>query len=168
MSRGLRLRRAARALLVDPQQRVLLVRFDFGGRIIWALPGGGLDPGESVEHGLRRELAEELGLMEFTLGPHVWNREHIIPMITGHDGQRDTIHLVDVEAFDPAPMIGWDGLRAENVHEIRWWTQSELAEVSAEYEMEPGETRFAPRRLAVLFEQLVTHGPPSVPIDTGI
>lgn len=28
----------------------------------WAIPGGGLDPGESLEDGLRRELQEELGV----------------------------------------------------------------------------------------------------------
>ena len=28
----------------------------------WAIPGGGLDPGESLEDGLRREIHEELGI----------------------------------------------------------------------------------------------------------
>lgn len=28
----------------------------------WAVPGGGLDPGESLENGLRREMKEELGV----------------------------------------------------------------------------------------------------------
>ena len=28
----------------------------------WAIPGGGLDPGESLEDGLRREMEEELGI----------------------------------------------------------------------------------------------------------
>lgn len=165
---GLRLRRAARALLLTPDAFVLLARYDFGGRIVWALPGGGLDDDESVETGLRRELAEELGLTKFELGPHIWNREHIIPMNTGHDGQRDTIHLVRVDSFEPAPQIGWDGLRAEHVHELRWWSPPELGGVSTALEIHPGDTRFAPRGLARFVQQLLDDGPPATPIDVGI
>ncbi|HSB38486.1 MAG TPA: hypothetical protein VLD13_05300 [Gaiellaceae bacterium] len=35
----------------------------------------GLDPGESDADGLRRELAEELVLDDFELGPLLWRRE---------------------------------------------------------------------------------------------
>lgn len=46
----------------DPQGRVLLVR-QIGGPYAgaWLLPGGGVDAGESVEEGLRREMREETG-----------------------------------------------------------------------------------------------------------
>lgn len=164
----LRLRRAARALLLTPGHEVLLARFEFPAGTVWAMPGGGLDDEETVEDGLRRELAEELGLVDFELGPHVWNREHVIPMSTGHDGQRDTIHLVRIDRFDPAPQIGWDALRAEHVHELRWWHLHELSAMPTDLEIEPGQQRFAPRRLAALVGDLVTVGPPTVPIDTGI
>jgi ADP-ribose pyrophosphatase YjhB (NUDIX family) len=156
-----RFRQAARAVILDPDDHALLVRFVFPSGIeAWALPGGGLDPGETVEAGLRRELAEELGLVEFEIGPHIWNREHVIPMITGHDGQRDTIHLVRVEHFDPVPQIGWDRMRAEFVHEMRWWSPAEIAAAH--------DRRFAPARLARLLDELLASGPPCVPIDTGI
>jgi ADP-ribose pyrophosphatase YjhB (NUDIX family) len=162
----LRFRQAARALLLDPDDHVLLVRFEFPTATVWALPGGGLDEGESVADGLRRELFEELGLSRFELGPHVWNREQVIPMMTGHDGQQDRIHLVRVDRFEPEPTIGWDALRAEHVHEIRWWSLDELAEVSAD--LRPGQVRFAPRRLATLVRDLLDFGPPPAPIDTGV
>ncbi len=165
---ALRLRQAARAILLDPDDHILLVRFEFPGATVWALPGGGLDEGESVADGLRRELHEELGLTGFELGPHVWNREHVIPMTTGHDGQQDRIHLVRTDRFEPEPTIGWEALRAELVHEIRWWSIDELVDVPTDLDAAPGQVRFAPRRLAFLVRDLLESGPPARPIDTGI
>lgn len=164
----LQFRQAVRALLLDPDDHILLVRFEFPTASVWTLPGGGLDEGESADDGLRRELHEELGLVGFELGPHVWNREHVIPMMTGHDGQQDRIHLVRVDRFEPEPTIGWDALRAEHVHEIRWWSVDELVRVPTDLEVAPGQVRFAPRRLAALVRDLLDTGPPTTPIDTGI
>ncbi len=156
---ALDIRRAARALILDPDDHVLLVRFEFPSASVWALPGGGLDEGETVEIGLRRELHEELGLLDFEVGPHIWNREHVIPMNTGHDGQRDQIHLVRSARFEPVPMIGWEQMRAENVHEIRWWTVDEIAST---------DLLFAPRALHRLLTDLLGQGVPDQPVDTGI
>ncbi|MDW3214253.1 MAG: NUDIX domain-containing protein [Ilumatobacteraceae bacterium] len=165
---ALRFRQAARALLLDPDDHVLLVRFEFPTATVWGLPGGGLDEGESVADALRRELHEELGLSGFELGPHVWNREHVIPMMTGHDGQQDRIHLVRLDRFEPEPTIGWEAMRAEHVHEVRWWSLDELAGVPTDVEVSPGQVRCSPRRLASLVRDLLDSGPPSAPIDTGI
>lgn len=156
----LRLRQAVRALLLDPDDHLLLVRFEFPTASVWALPGGGLDDGESAEAGLRRELHEELGLSEFELGPHIWNREHVIPMSTGHDGQQDQIHLVRTARFEPHPTIGWERMRAENVHEARWWSVAEIGAAA--------DTRFAPQSLFGLLTELLATGVPTRPIDTGI
>lgn len=55
-------RRIGAKLLVTAGQRVLLIRERRGdGSTFWSLPGGGIDPGESLSDGLRRELREELG-----------------------------------------------------------------------------------------------------------
>ncbi len=158
---SLHLRRASRALIIDGDDHVLLVRFVFPSGIeAWALPGGGLEPDESVEQGLRRELHEELGLTEVDIGPHIWSRVHVIPMITGHDGQHEQVHLVRMPHFEPVPTIGWERLRTEFVHEMRWWTPDEIELATA--------TRFAPRRLSKLLRSLLRDGPPATPIDTGV
>lgn len=155
-----RFRQAVRALLLDPDRHVLLARFEFPTASVWALPGGGLDDGETPEQGLRRELHEELGLDEFEFGPHIWNREHVIPMMTGHDGQREQIHLVRIDRFEPEPTIGWEQMRAELVHELRWWGIDEIGAA--------GDTLFTPRALYTLLNDLLAHGEPARPIDTGI
>lgn len=58
---------AAKAVIVDDQGRVLLVREASTGKNntkvgFWGIVGGRLDPGESFENGLRREVQEETGL----------------------------------------------------------------------------------------------------------
>ena len=44
------------------EDRFLLCRHEKSGREYWLLPGGGVNSGESLVEGLRRELAEEVGI----------------------------------------------------------------------------------------------------------
>lgn len=156
----LRLREAARAVILDPAGRILLVRFEFPDRSVWACPGGGLEPGESHEAALRRELREEVGLDLEELGPCVWTRTHIIPFLDGRwDGEVERFHLVETEPFVPSPLLTVEELRAEFVTDVRWWTPKELA---ASGEMH------APRRLPELVVDLRERGAPPAPIDAGV
>ncbi|MBA2741410.1 MAG: NUDIX domain-containing protein [Actinobacteria bacterium] len=154
------MRPATRAVILDPEDRILLVRFDFGDRTVWATPGGGIDDGESDEDALRRELSEELGLEDFELGQLLWTRTHHVPLLGGRwDGQSERFYLVRVPAFEPAPRLTWEELRAEAMGEIRWWTLDEL---------EAATTPFAPRRLPELVRALVHDGPYTDPLDVGL
>ena len=106
-------------------------------------------------------LHRTLGLTDFEIGPHIWNRLHIIPILgTEFDGQRDHINLVRTPRFEPAPSIGWEAMRSENVHEMRWWSLDEI--------LDAGTVLFAPRRLAGLFGEFLSSGASAPPIDTGV
>lgn len=153
-------RQGVRALVLDPDDRILLVRFvnPQTGEEFWATPGGGIDPGEELEDALRRELREETGLEHVELGPVVWTRRHVFPWAGKTLDQSERIALVRVPAFEPQPLLTPGQLIEEGVHELRWWTLGEL-EVSG--------ANFAPRRIVRFLRQLLEEGPPPAPIDVG-
>lgn len=155
---ALRLRDAVRAVVVDPDDRVLLVRFEFPHWVGWATPGGGVDSGETDEAAIRRELAEEAGLEGFELGPVVWTRTHLFEL-GDWDGQVERYFFVRTPVFDPVPGLTWAQLNAEYVTAIRWWTLAEL---------EATDAAFAPSRLPRLLRELTLHGPPTEPVDVGV
>lgn len=75
-----RLRHAVRAVILADRDHVLLCRFSFphpavptGAAVVWAAPGGGIEPGELPLEALRRELVEESGLVIDADPPHVWH-----------------------------------------------------------------------------------------------
>jgi ADP-ribose pyrophosphatase YjhB (NUDIX family)/GNAT superfamily N-acetyltransferase len=155
-----RLRPAARGVIVDPASRVLLVRFEFADGPLWTAPGGGLEPGETVLDGLRRELAEEVGLVDFPDPVHVWHQEVVAEgHAAGYDGVINEYFLVSADPFDPAGTMSAAELAAENLHEARWWTLDELKAY---------EGRFAPRNLPALMDRLQTSGPPTIPTQLGL
>ena len=150
-------RDAVRALVVDRNDRVLLVLFrDDAGQEWWATTGGGSLPGERPAETVRRELAEEVGLTDFELGPEIWTREHVFAWQGRIYRQRERYYLVRVDEHEPAPTID---LTAENVHDIRWWTLGELDAADPEL--------LVPQSLAQRVRELLEHGPPREPIDVG-
>lgn len=161
-SAPLRIRPAARAVILTPDSRIVLVRFEFPAGTRWALPGGGLQPGEDHVTALRRELVEEIGLTDVDVGPHLWTREHHIAFLDGQwDGQREHIYLVRVpEAFDIAPTLDADALRAEYIHEIRWW---DVDAIGADH-----TSTFVPRQLHRHLTSVISDGPPPRPIPVEV
>ena len=126
--REMRLRRAGRVIVLDPEDRVLLFRYDDGppnGRR-WCTPGGGLNDGEDYPAGAQRELAEETGWFDVPIGAEVHERtltmEYAEKIIRQHE--RFFLARVDVGERglgEVADMHVSDGIAA-----WRWWTLAEL------------------------------------------
>ena len=157
-----RLRRAVRAVVMRPDDSVALVRFSFPAGETWATPGGGIEDGENHEQALRRELAEEIGLRDFHFDPRqLWLRTHEF-RTAKWDGQQETIYVVRCEQnFDIDPGLTMAELENEFVTALAWWSPAEIGVAAA-------STRFAPRRLPSLLDDLRRDGHPPVPIDVSI
>jgi 8-oxo-dGTP diphosphatase len=76
------------AALVDGEGRVLLAQRPEGKALAgtWEFPGGKLEPGESPETALARELDEELGIVAgplepFTFVSHAYSDFHLVMML---------------------------------------------------------------------------------------
>ncbi|MDG4862835.1 NUDIX hydrolase [Streptomyces sp. T-3] len=161
------LRKVARVVLLDPEDRILLLHGhepEDAGDDWWFTPGGGLEGDETREQAALRELAEETGITDVELGPVLWRRVCSFPFAGRRWDQDEWYFLARTKySAGSAPRIG-DGLtelERRSVAGMRWWTCQEL---SASHET------VYPTRLAELLRRLLDEGPPSSPevLDTEI
>ena len=133
------IRPTARVLLLDRDDRILLIRGGLPGRpetvASWFTVGGALEPGETYLEAAAREILEETGIADFQLGPVVWLREGVLGI--PHPTYFVEQYVVARCEAGPLSRDGWDAMERSTIEDVRWWTHAELA-VTEETVFPPG------------------------------
>ena len=145
------LREAARAVVLDPDDRVMLLRYDENGGF-WATPGRITRTRRDPRQAVIRELREELGVRHVDLGPHLATRtkDH---QVAGRDvRQAEQYYLARVR---PEKLHLQSAASPDNIQEWRWWSLAELTATS--------QTLY-PAELTELLRGILASGPPPAPL----
>ena len=162
MASDIPIRRAARVLLIDRLDRILLQFFslDGGSTGVWITPGGGVEDGESHEEAAIRELEEEVGLRNAALGPCVWRRSFVISAWEGRQFEQQELFFVcRVESHDVSRFVIEDEEERRVTTQQRWWSVEEIRAAT--------EYRFGPMALGHLLDQILTGDYPTEPLVIG-
>jgi 8-oxo-dGTP pyrophosphatase MutT (NUDIX family) len=116
---------SAGGLVVDSteERAAIIGRLDRKGRLLWSLPKGHIEPGESPEQAARREVAEETGIIGRVVAPigtiDYW-------FVAGNRRIHKTVHHFLLDAVDGE--LSDEDLE---VTEVAWVPLGELDKVLA-------------------------------------
>ncbi|MBV7264690.1 NUDIX hydrolase [Erythrobacter ani] len=123
-----RLRRSARIIVLDPQHRALMFRFDVPGRPpFWVTTGGECEPGESFESAARRELFEETGI-HAKPGRQIARTNPEFVTVEGEPVQGDERYFVVHAAKAEIDTSHHTELEQKLMTRHRWFTLDELSD----------------------------------------
>lgn len=118
-----------RVIVLDDDNRILMVRQDHPERTVWMVPGGSIEEGESSAQAAVREVLEETGLEIETCGL-IWHVEEV-----SERGQR-FVNFFRAKVTGGELKLGTDPEFSEEdqvLAEIRFMTRDEVAELENVY-----------------------------------
>ncbi|MEL6707673.1 MAG: NUDIX domain-containing protein [Pseudomonadota bacterium] len=124
----LRIRRAARIIVVSAAERVLLFRFDVSDRPpFWVTAGGECEPDESFEQAARRELFEETGITADP-GTQIARTTPQFVTVEGEPIQADERYFMLRVTDETISTAHHTELEQKVMTQHRWFARTELAQ----------------------------------------
>tara|TARA_R110002111_G_scaffold1157_1_gene8164 strand:+ start:24598 stop:25089 length:492 start_codon:yes stop_codon:yes gene_type:complete len=134
-------RQSARAILLNERDQVLLIQHQDTTPVdparpellcYWATPGGGIEAGEQPAEALRRELREELALIDVTVGSEVGIRKvelnfPEVGLVLSHE----TYYVCRISDTPQLNHAGLSDSERRSIKTIRWWSREELQNTNA-------------------------------------
>lgn len=114
-----------RVIILDEENKMLLVKQQHEDKEIWMVPGGGIEEGENAAEAAIREVKEETGL-DITLGKMLWHVEEV-----SERGQR-FVNFFTARVCGGILELGedpeFDG-QHQVLREVRFMSREEMAEI---------------------------------------
>lgn len=121
------LRQAVEFILINDDNKILIVQSTHYAYKEWKLPSGGIDEGETYEDAVRREIQEELGLFDYKIkgfleksSSHPWSKKVIEKYGYKYKGQQVSSFLVKVSNDVKF------SLQEDEIREVKWVDKEDL------------------------------------------
>ena len=124
-------RPAARVILLNDQNEVLLFRFSFpdgalAGQSFWATVGGAVEQGETFAQAAVRELREETGISVADIGTALHHSEFPLTLVDGSLVMAEEVFFGLRSAKADLSQKEWSDFERKYMVDQRWWSVEQI------------------------------------------
>lgn len=141
----MRIRKCARAVIVNECHEILLQKFEFtdvvGNVVLWVTPGGGVKENETPIEALKRELREELNITVDIHGEPLFEIDILIEGKNGSFISREIYYKITIQSNTIFSIENMTEKEKNTFMDLKWWSKEQLKELE----------NFAPREILNYF-----------------